>query len=112
MAFDVYKEQVGSEWIRNSEMALTTIEFIGFTVFHYFQLRAEMDDKTDWRSVREGWQWLLGKGGVLRQLGPAYAAYYKRDFHPAKRDKRHLRERGLQTLARLLKRPDLLETPA
>ena len=112
VAFDVYKEQVGSEWIRTSEMALTTVEFLGFTIFHYFQLRAEMEDKTDWASVRDGWKWLVGKGGVLRKLGPAYAAYYRRDFHPAKRDKRHLREQGLRTLARLLNRPELLEDAA
>ena len=112
VAFDVYQEQVGSEWIRTSEMAKTTVEFIGFTIFHYFQLRAEMDDRTDWGSVREGWRWLLGKGGVLRRLGPAYLAYYKRDFHPSKRDKAHLREQGLRTLAKLLGRPELLEDAA
>jgi predicted metal-dependent hydrolase len=112
VAFDVYQEQVGSYWTRASEMAATTVEFFGFTAFHYFQLRAEMDDPTDWRSVREGWRWLLGKEGVLRKLGPAYLAYYKRDFHPGKRDKRHLREQGLRTLAKLLKRPELLEDAA
>jgi predicted metal-dependent hydrolase len=112
VAFDVYQEQVGDYWVRTSEMAMTTVEFIGFTIFHYFQLRAEMDDKTDWKSVLKGWNWLLGKPGFLRKLGPAYLAYYKRDFHPSKRDKRHLREKGLQTLASLLKRPELLENAA
>ncbi|MDF2447301.1 MAG: hypothetical protein K0S46_2537 [Moraxellaceae bacterium] len=112
VAFDVYQEQIGDYWIRTSEMAVTTVEFIGFTIFHYFQLRAEMDDRTDWKAVAQGWNWLLGKPGFLRKLGPAYLAYYKRDFHPAKRDKRHLRERGLQKLAALLKRPDLLGAAA
>ncbi|MES2917375.1 MAG: metal-dependent hydrolase [Pseudomonadota bacterium] len=112
VAFDVYQDQVGNYWTRVGEMALTTVEFTGFTIFHYFQLRAQMDDKTDWKSVAEGWNWLLGKPGFLRKLGPAYLAYYKRDFHPARRDKRHLREKGLQKLAALLKRPDLLENPA
>lgn len=108
VAFDVYQDQVGDYWTRVSEMALTTVEFTGFTIFHYFQLRAAMDDKADWKSIAEGWNWLLGKPGFLRKLGPAYLAYYKRDFHPAKRDKRHLRERGLHRLASLLKRPELL----
>lgn len=112
VAFDVYQEQVGSYWTRTSEMALTTVEFIGFTIFHYFQLRAEMDDKADWKAILGGWNWLLGRPGLLRKLGPAYLAYYKRDFHPSKRDKRHLREQGLRTLAALLKRPELLETAA
>jgi len=108
VAFDVYQEQVGNYWVRTSEMAATTLEFIGFTAFHYAQLRSEMDDKRDWKSVLKGWNWMLGSPGFLRKLGPAYLAYYKRDFHPSKRDKRHLRDSGLQRLASLLKKPELL----
>lgn len=108
VAFDVYQEQVDNYWVRTSEMAATTLEFIGFTAFHYAQLRSEMDDKRDWKSVLKGWNWLLGKPGFLRKLGPAYLAYYKRDFHPGKRDKRHLRDSGLQRLAALLQKPELL----
>lgn len=112
VAYDVYQEQVGNYWIRASEMAVTTLEFTGFTVFHYFQLRRAMADKRDWTSIRDGWNWLLGKPGFLRKLGPAYLAYYKRDFHPAKRDKRHLRDAGLKRLATMMNRPELLEAPA
>lgn len=109
VAFDVYQEQVDNYWIRASEMAITTLEFTGFTIFHYFQLRREMKDKTNWKDVRDGWNWLLGKPGFLRKLGPAYMAYYKRDFHPSKRDSRHLRQSGLKKLAAMLKRPELLD---
>lgn len=109
VAFDVYQEQVDNYWIRTSEMAITTLEFAGFTVFHYFQLRREMKDKANWKDIREGWNWLLGKPGFLRKLGPAYLAYYKRDFHPAKRDSRMLRNAGLKKLATMLKRPELSE---
>lgn len=109
VAYDVYQEQVGNYWVRASEMAVTTLEFTGFTIFHYFQLRAEMDDKRDWKSVAKGFNWLLGNPGFLRKLGPAYLAYYKRDFHPSKRDSRHLRDSGLRKLATLLKKPELLE---
>ena len=112
VAFDVYQDQVGSYWIRASEMAGTTIEFIGFTIFHYWQLRADMDDPTDWRSVARGLNWLLGRPGWLRRLGPVYRAYYKRDFHPGKRDGTALRRKGLQKLARMLDRPELLENAA
>lgn len=107
VAFDVYQDQVGSYWVRTSEMAFTTVEFISFTIFHYYQLRKGMDEPTDWRSVRGGVNWLLGKPGWLRKLGKSYLAYYKRDFHPAKRDSTFLRKQGLKTLARLLDRPDL-----
>ena len=107
VAFDVYQDQVDSYWVRTSEMALTTVEFISFTIFHYYQLRKDMDDPTDWRSVRGGINWLLGKPGWLRKLGKSYLAYYKRDFHPAKRDSTFLRKQGLKKLSRLLDRPDL-----
>lgn len=107
VAFDVYQEQVGSYWVRTSEMAFTTVEFIGFTIFHYLQLRRGMDDPTDWRSVREGFNWLLGKPGWLRRLGRSYRAYYKPGFHPAKRDSREAREAALNKLAAMLDRPEL-----
>lgn len=112
VAFDVYQEQVGSYWVRTSEMAATTVEFTFFTALHYFQLRGGMKDKADWASIREGFNWLLGNPGFLRKLGPAYLAYYKRDFHPSKRDSRSLRDRGLKKLAALLGRPELLEQAA
>jgi len=108
VAFDVYQDQVDNYWVRTSEMAFTTVEFISFTIFHYYQLRKGMDDPTDWRSVRGGVNWLLGKPGWLRKLGKSYLAYYKRDFHPAKRDSTFLRKQGLKKLAGLLDRPDLL----
>ncbi|MBD3644888.1 metal-dependent hydrolase [Alcanivorax sp.] len=107
VAFDVYQDQVDNYWVRTSEMAFTTVEFISFTIFHYYQLRKDMDDPTDWRSVRGGINWLLGKPGWLRKLGKSYLAYYKRDFHPAKRDSTFLRKQGLKKLSRLLDRPDL-----
>lgn len=112
VAFDVYQDQVNNYWVRTSEMAATTLEFLGFQMFHYWQLRAEMKDKTDWKSVAGGVKWLLGKNGFLRKLGPSYLSYYKRDFHPNQRDSRALRDAGLKKLAAMLKRPELLETAA
>lgn len=108
VAFDVYKDQVDSYWVRSSEMAFTTVEFIGFTFVHYWQLRNEMDDPTDWKSVRNGFNWLMGNPGWLRKLGKSYLAYYKRDFHPSKRDSKHLRQRALIRLANMMNRPDLV----
>lgn len=107
VAFDVYQDRVDNYWIRVSEMAKTTIEFFGFTAFHYVQLRRGMDDKADWRSVLSGLNWLAGRKGWLHRLRPAYLAYYKRDFHPAKRDKRELASQGLKKLAKMLGRPEL-----
>lgn len=107
VAFDVYQDQVDNYWVRVSEMAITTIEFAGFTAFHMFQLRRAMDDKTDWRSVVSGLNWLVGRKGWLNKLRPAYLSYFKRDFHPSKRDSRALRDQGLKTLASMLNQPEL-----
>jgi predicted metal-dependent hydrolase len=112
VAFDVYQDQVNNYWVRTSEMAFTTLEFIGFQTLHYWQLRNAMTDKTDWKSMADGMKWLLGKNGFLRKLGPAYLSYYKRDFHPNQRDSRALRDAGLIKLAAMLKRPELLESAA
>ena len=112
VAFDVYKDQVNNYWMSTSEMAFTTLEFIGFQTLHYWQLRNAMTDKTDWKSMADGMKWLLGKNGFLRKLGPAYLSYYKRDFHPNQRDSRALRDAGLIKLAAMLKRPELLESAA
>lgn len=112
VAFDVFEEQVGSYWIRSSEMLLTTLEFFTFTALHYIQLRRPMASKTDWRSVRGGFAWLLGrKEGWLRRLGPRYLSYYKPSFHPSQVDSRHLHEQGLKRLAALLDSPEMLQEP-
>lgn len=109
VAFDVYQDQVDDYWIRVSEMALTTVEFIGFTLFYMYQLRRDMDDATDWRSMLRGMSWLVGPKGWLHKLRPAYLAYYRRDFHPAKRNKKTLLDQGLKKLAAMLDKPELAE---
>lgn len=109
VAFDVYQEQVGNYWIRTSEMAFTTVEFIGFTMYHIYQLRREMDDPMDWKSFVRGMNWLFGPKGWLHKLRPAYLAYYRRDFHPNKRDKRDLLKAGLRKLSVMLDKPELAE---
>lgn len=107
VAFDVYAEQVNNYWVRTSEMALTTVEFVGFTILHYFQLRAGMDDKVDWRSVAKGFNWLLGKPGWLRKIGGHYLSYYRPGFHPSQKNTTAVRKRALKKLAKLLNKPDL-----
>ena len=109
VAYDVYQNQVANYWIRTSEMAVTTVEFLGFTAFHYYQLRRGTDDATDFRSILNGLNWLLGKPGLLRKLAPRWRAYFKPGFHPNKRDGSVSRKRGLERLAKMLNRPELVE---
>lgn len=102
VAFDVYQDQVGKYWLRSSEMLITSAEFLFFTTLHYFQLRREDDRPTNWQDIRKGFNWLLGKPGYLRRLGPVWASYLKRDFHPSQRDSSALREAGMRKLAKMI----------
>ena len=100
VAFDVYKEQVDNEWIRLSEMCVNTFTFLGFYSVHYFQLKHQLNDKTNWRSVYHGWQWLLGKqSGVLTKIGKHYLEFYAKDFHPNQRNTENLVEQWRQKLS-------------
>jgi len=112
VAFDVYQDQVGSYWVRTSEMAVTTLEFTFFTTLHYMQLRRGMGVRTDVRSVLGGFNWLLGRPGLLRQLTPRWLDYFRRDFHPSRTDSREARHEGLWRLAAMLQKPELLDGAA
>ena len=109
VAYDVYQDQVANYWIRTSEMLVTTVEFMGFTAYHYYQLRRGMDDRADLRSMLNGINWLVGRPGILRRLAPRWRAYFKPSFHPNKRDGSVSRKRGLERLAKMLNRPELVE---
>jgi predicted metal-dependent hydrolase len=45
-----------------------------------------------WRinTWRDGFRFLLGKQGMLRQIWPAYKDYFRVDFHPWQQDTRKL----------------------
>ena len=88
VAFDVYKATVDDEWIRRSQMALQTVEFMFFVNLHLLQLMRKSGRMTDLKMWAGGVNFLFGKPGVLRQLWPAYIAYYRRDFHPWQHDNR------------------------
>ncbi|HVL01775.1 MAG TPA: metal-dependent hydrolase, partial [Dongiaceae bacterium] len=99
VAFDVYQDQVGSYWVRTSEMALTTVLFTFFSALHTYQL---MKNDTEARQHRQG----LGKRlsglwkhrQILQELGKHYVQYYRPDFHPSQKDSSFLRRKGLKKL--------------
>ncbi|WP_340676017.1 metal-dependent hydrolase [Paraperlucidibaca sp.] len=86
VAFDVFQEQVGSYWIRSSQMVINSIEFAFFSSFHTYQLLKARGIQRDWKMHREGLKELFVKPGWLRKMGKAYLAYYKPSFHPWQRD--------------------------
>ena len=88
VAFDVFRATVDDEWIRRSQMAIQTVEFLFFVNLHLMQLMTKSGRMTDLKMWAGAANFLWGKPGVLRQLLPAYLAYYRRDFHPWQHDNR------------------------
>lgn len=87
VAFDVFQDQVGSYWIRSSQMAINTVEFIFFTSVHTYSLFKARGIHRDWRMHLKGFNEMLGANpGWLRKMGKAYWSYYKPSFHPWQRD--------------------------
>ena len=103
VAFDVYQRQIGSYWVRTSEMAMTTMLFSFFTGLHTVQLLHHQGELGNWRSIRKGMRRLAGPQGFFRGLLPRYLAYYRPDFHPDQVDSRALRDKGLRMLQAYLR---------
>ncbi len=100
VAFDVYQDQVGSYWIRSSEMLFTTLLFTLFTTLHTRQMLAAMAGEPHGRGWRHGLRSLFGQRGFLRGMLPRYLDYFRPNFHPDQHDTDALREKGLALLAR------------
>lgn len=89
VAFDVFQDQVGSYWIRSSQMAFNTVEFFVFSAYHTYQLFKARGIQRDWAMLRRGLNEFFGRSpGWLRRMSGAYFAYYRPDFHPWQRDTR------------------------
>lgn len=101
VAYDVYQEQVGSYWVRASEMAITTVLFTFFSTLHTTQLlKASKDQPKTKTSLGKRLKGLWQHRDVLGEIGKHYLAYYRPDFHPSQKDSSALRDRGLAMLTR------------
>ncbi len=86
VAFDVYKQCVGDEWLRIRTMATVTVIFASLTTLRtVLVLRANgsLFDLPAWAGAIDV---LFGRVGVLRRAMPLYRAYYRRNFHPDEYD--------------------------
>lgn len=106
VAFDVYQDQVGSYWIRSSEMLITTIMFGFFSGLHTIQLLAavptqarESTNTSDRPSLKTQLNGLWRQRKTLMQLGKNYLRYYRPSFHPAQQNGSDLQQRGLELLS-------------
>ena len=82
VAFYVYKSQVDDEWIRVSQMAISTFLFVTFSTADLIDLVRRSGHLTDWKMWARGLNHFWGRPGVFRKMLPAYLSYYRRDFHP------------------------------
>lgn len=104
VAFDVYQDQVGDDWIRRSQMAVTTLEFSLFSMLHFIRLYRASGARLGARGVMRGLRHFRKWVG---KLGPRYLSYYRRDFHPDQVDSCAAQAAALRRLAQLLDRPAL-----
>ncbi len=90
VAFDVYRERVGNEFLRRRVMFMTLILF--FARVKYFQkiiLRADNRKATlgEWWEAKK---FFWGKGGLVRESLIHFAKAFKKGFHPSDIDQRPL----------------------
>lgn len=105
VAYDVYQDQVGSYWIRASEMALTTILFSLFTAVHTRTLlkkdpqeKSKRPQGLSRKRLKAAWEGRF----ILAKLGKHYLSYYRPDFHPSQKDSAFLRRKGLKMLEKFV----------
>lgn len=82
VAFDLYREAGGQNWMRLLAMPPATI-YMGLIMGGGTALLALRDRKA-WRikDLREAWSILLGRNGFISTLGLDYLDYYRLSFHP------------------------------
>ena len=82
VAFDVLQRVAPSFALRVAALILATAALFGETLFRtsYMLWRdGLLLRRSTWSGAR---RFLLGRDGLLTGLGPAYRAWYRRDFHP------------------------------
>lgn len=86
VAFDVFRQQVGNEWMRRRVMVIAMISL--FSRITMFQIRMLWKTK-HFPSIKE-WmgavQFFWGKKGILRANVQGVRKFFKRDFHPSNID--------------------------
>ena len=94
VAFDVYEQAVGKGLgayaLRTGSMTLTTIGFLGITLYFQWRLLQADGCTSRWKGFGEFARFMLGSPGLLRKLGRPWLDYFRPGFHPWDHDNRHL----------------------
>ncbi len=83
VAFDVFNQKVGDEWMRRRVMVIAMITL--FSRIAYFQLRMLIKTKhlPSWKEWKQASQFFWGKKGILRANFYGVKKFFKRGFHPS-----------------------------
>ncbi|WP_372864315.1 metal-dependent hydrolase [Spongiibacter sp.] len=90
VAFDVFRERVGDEFLRRRVLMIALILFFGRVMVFQRQLlradgrRASLGEW--WQALRFFW----GRGGLMRESLPHFVRAFRRGFHPDDIDQRAL----------------------
>ncbi len=92
VAFDVYMDIGGNYKARKLTLRLFTVNFL-FDLLANTAYMLRKDKKLwQWSTLKSGFNFLFGKGGVLREMRSDYLMYFDPDFHPWDEDNRDLLE--------------------
>lgn len=93
VAYDVYRERVGSYFIRTGTMIPIALGlFPVLTRIQLFLLRAD-GQPFSWRRHRSGVAAIYGRRGLFWRIAPALLDYFRPGFHPDDHDSREMLER-------------------
>lgn len=96
VAFDVFRECVGNEFLRRRVMLITLVLFFArIMVFQRMILRAD-GRRATLREWRQAMKFFWGKGGLMRESLWHFAKAFKKGFHPSDIDQRPLVENWQQ----------------
>jgi len=93
VAFDIYVDVGGDYKSRKLTMRLFTVNFLLDLLANTAYMLRKDKKLWNWSTLKSGFNFLFGKGGVLREMRSDYLMYFDPDFHPWDDDNRHLLEK-------------------
>lgn len=92
VAFDVYQQVGGSEFLRRWIMVMVTFGFLNDILGNFATILKSEGKLFSFKEWRAGLSFLMGKNGVFRRVWSDYSDYYKKGFHPWDHKNEHLIE--------------------
>lgn len=93
VAMDVYNHVSGDYKIRKMTLQAFTVHFLINLLANTGDMLRKDKKLWKWSTLKSGFGFLFGKGGVLREFRDDYLMYFNIEFHPWDDDNRHLLDR-------------------